>query len=323
MAYTHLTVDEREQIRSLLEQGFSKSQISERIGRHHSTVGRELRRNCNEGSKYVAHRAQKRAQTRRAKCIRPRRLDDFELRTAVNTQLALGWSPEQIAGYFGRDGTQSPVSARTIYRYLARLGRRKDPTLKAFFRYHPRPRRFGGRRFQRRGRIVGRVDMSLRPPHVELRQELGHWEGDTLVGAQRSSAIIVMVERKTRYTVAHKLANWQPRHLNEQALNLLCNFPPEKRRTVTVDNGREFSLFWQIAHLMEPGQIYYAPPYKPWKRGTCENTNGLLRDYMPKKTDLATVSHTQLNYYLEHLNNRPRKCLNWRTPAEAFFNEEA
>jgi transposase, IS30 family len=319
MAYHHLTIEERERIRSLREGGASMRKIGRELGRAPSTISRELKRNGRGEPQYGACRAQRRADWRRSTASRRRKLDNAALRDEVTQKLRLGWSPEQVAGRMGLERPEGPrVSCRSIYRNIDRLRKRKDPVLRTFPRCpkkRPKSSSWGP------GRMIGRVGIEHRPPEVATRQSIGHWEGDTLLGAGRRGALVTYVERKSRYLVASRVCDMHPETVNAATFRAMRGkIPLSKRRTITLDNGFEFRHFAPMGRGLRM-RIYFAEPYKPWQRPTMENTNGLLRHYLSKKTDLRKVSQRAVNRIVESLNNRPRKCLNWRTPAEVLFDE--
>lgn len=321
MAYCHLTMDERHSIRFLCEQGISARAIARSLGRSASTVVRELRRNGGPGNHYEAPVAQRRARHRRAHAPRRRILDNPVNRLAVLDKLEQAWSPEQIAGHMAAQpdlwGAVRTVSFRTIYRMVERMARAGSLLMRRW----PRPPRKRKSSCGKRGRIVGRVGIEHRPADVVTRQQAGHWEVDTIVGRPGEAVLATFVERKTRFVVAFKLPSRHAQPLSRAAVRHLGRkIPACLRSTLTFDNGTEFADF----KSMERGlgvSAYFAHPHSPWQRGSNENTNGLIRHFLPKKTNLTHVSRREINRIVGLLNNRPRKCLNWRTPAEAMAEE--
>jgi IS30 family transposase len=238
----------------------------------------------------------------------------------VADKLQRHWSPQQIAGRLRavppRALTGVTISHTTIYRWIWSKPERAAQ-LKVFLRIACRPRRKPYGKPSKRGQIPGRVSIDDRPAEVERRDRIGDWEGDTVVGKGRSGYVMTNVERASRYTVARKLEAATAEATAQALYEAMRRLPAAKRRTQTFDNGKEFARHKSIASRLGVA-VYFAHPYSSWERGTNENTNGLLRQYLPKKTDFSTLTDWQLASYVWQLNNRPRKCLNYRTPAEVF-----
>jgi IS30 family transposase len=244
--------------------------------------------------------------------VRRPKTGDRALMAYVESQLHRHWSPEQIAGRLRavppRGLTGVRISHTTIYRWIwSDLERAAQ--LKGFLRIACRPRRKPYGKPSKRGQIPGRVSIDDRPAVVELRDRIGDWEGDTVVGKGRSGYVMTNVERASRYTVARKLEAATAEAMERALYAAMRRLPAAKRRTQTFDNGREFARHKSIASRLGVA-VYFAHPYSSWERGTNENTNGLLRQYLPKKTDFSTLTDWQLASYVWQLNNRPRKCLN-------------
>jgi IS30 family transposase len=239
----------------------------------------------------------------------------------VLRQLKEGWAPEQIAGRLRHvehpDEPALWISHESIYRYVwadkANGGKVYEYLRRGKKRYRKR-----GRDTQGRGQIPDRVSIDERPAEVNERQRFGDWEGDTIVGKNMKGYIATFVERKSRYTVARVMKDKRAKTLNTAALRGLAKIPPALVRTLTFDNGKEFAGFKKLEQQLS-AQVYFAHPYSSWERGTNENTNGLLRQYVPKETDITTVKPATLNAIIERLNNRPRKSLNYRTPNEVLL----
>lgn len=323
MAYRHLTMEERCHIKFLWELGLSIRSIARHLGRSASTVLRECRRNGGPGARYDALAAHRRARHRRAHAPRPRLLQDPVRLMAVQRKMEAGWSPEQIAGHMGARPELwtgvGRVSCRTIYRHAQRMMREGN----LLTLHWPRPPRKRRPRNTARGRIVGRVGIEQRPAEVATRHDAGHWEGDTVVGRPGEAVLITLVERKTRFVVAFPMPTRHAKPLSRATVrHLRRQTPAHLRRSLTLDNGKEFADFKN----MELGLglvVYFADPHSPWQRGTNDNANGLIRHFLPKHTNLTNVSCGEINHVVGLINNRPRKCLNWRTPAEAMAAEVA
>ena len=309
-----LNMVERETVSQMWSAGHPRKAIAKRLGRDPSTIGRELKRNGRADGSYSAVIAQQRAVVRRRERPLVRKLQRPELNAAVRSRLTKEWSPDQIAGRLACDHPQDPrfhVRPQTIYAWIER-----DPDCdhwKTFLR-----RGGKSRPSPRRGRIPRQVQIDGRPEEANRRERLGDFEGDTIVSRGKRSGLVTLVDRKSRYLLAAKLPDRTARRTRQKIERLLKDLPPEQRRTATFDNGKEFSEHESLAQNLGIS-VYFAHPYASWERGTCENTNGLLRQYYPKGTDFAEISHQDLVQTVESLNQRPRKCLSYKTPSEVFF----
>lgn len=321
MSYRHLSESERTVIFYLCMDGRSKAEIARTLGRHPSTIGRELRRNRNVLDQYLPDHAQRLA-ARRGRQERPRpRTGDAALMAHVDAKLQARWSPEQIAGRL-RVAPPSrlagaSISHATIYRWIWACPGRSQ-RLRPFLRVAHKKRRKPYGKPSKRGQIPNRVSIDHRPEVVQERSRLGDWEGDTVVGKRRGGYVVTNVDRASRYTVARKLDSPKAQALTAALHDAMRRLPADRRRTQTFDNGREFAGHEDIARLLGV-DVYFAHPYSSWERGTNENTNGLLRQYLPKGSDFAQLTTWRLESTIRQLNDRPRKCLNYRTPAEVFW----
>lgn len=305
-----LTVLDREQIAQFRNQGWSNAEIGRRLGRHRSTIGRELARNS-DGASYWASSAQQKAQARRQR--RPRKLDDERLNDYVRHGLVQRWSPEQIAGRSRRDfrcQSQRCVSHTTIYRWIAGDVYRQH--WESFLR-------FGRQRGQpeTRGKLPARADIAGRPAVVDERRRFGDWEGDTVVGKQRRGGLVTLVERKSGFALVSKVQRLKARNVARSATRQLARLPRSLRRTATFDNGKEFADHENITQATGI-DIYFARPYHAWERGSNESFNGLLRQFFPKGTDFTGISPLEVKHVHNLLNDRPRKRLGYRTPREVL-----
>jgi IS30 family transposase len=337
----HLSLDEREQIAAGLHQGRTASQIAVGLGRATSTVTRDIkshmrhRRSRKVGYpgrlqgidwvrdwEYSPSRAQHAAEQRLRRPKTAKLADNPRLRTEVQARLRLNHSPEQIAARLKEDFPDEPemwVSHETIYQALyvqSRGGLKRELTVHLRTgRALRKPQRRGT---QRRERIKGMVPISQRPPEVADRAVPGHWEGDLIIGKDGTSAIGTLVERTTRFVVLlHLPGDHTAVTVQEAMVAAMADLPSTLRRTLTWDQGIEMANHAQIAAATDL-DIYFCDPHSPWQRGTNENTNGLLRQYFPKGTDLSIWGPGYLATVAAELNNRPRKTLDWRTPAEAL-----
>jgi IS30 family transposase len=322
MSYTQLTPAERHHLYHCRLAGMSLRVIAGRLGRHHATLSRELRRNGPPapGHVYLGTVAQAKAAARKRVPRHRRRRDHAGLQAAIAAGLAKGWSPEQIAGRLVLDFPDDlamRVAPETIYAMLYADAKAGGTRYLALRRQHRRRRRQG--RFPKaRSRIPGRVSMTERPACVEDRSRFGDWEGDLVMGARGRGAVVTLVERKSRFLLAKPLLDKTADGLNARVNGLLKPLPAGWRRTLTLDNGSEFARFKAIEAATGIA-VFFADPYSAWQRGTNENTNGLLRQYFPKGCDFLAVSARTLAKAVAALNHRPRKCLGYRTPYEVRF----
>ncbi|MFD9456690.1 IS30 family transposase [Streptomyces sp. NPDC059985] len=318
----HLTGSEREEISRGIAAGESARQLARRLGRSPSTVSREIARNGGR-DRYRAASADTVAYVRGRRPKQAKLAQRPTLRALVETKLALCWSPEQIAGWlrfqFPGDAAMQ-VSHEAIYLSLYDPRRRQaiDRSLTQRLRSaRPMRRPKIARRPTGRGIIRGMVSISARPAEVEDRKIPGHWEGDLVMGT-RPSAVATLVERTSRYTAIVALPDGiKAEQVTPHLTRSLLGIPPQLRRTLTWDRGREIAEHQAITS--ETGMpIYLCKPRSPWQRGTNENTNRLLRQYLGKGADLRTFSQADLDAIAHELNHRPRKTHGYRTPAEVY-----
>jgi len=321
MSHTHLTLREREVIAQSLAADKNQSQIARALGRDRSTISRELRRNKVGGVEtYFAVQADWLARERRRESKQPFQQHDERVWDYVCEKLGEEWSPEQIAGRLREEYPSDArmwISHETIYA-LIYADRREGGALWKQLRRQRRRRRPRGSGRQRRGGIVGRVGIEARPAIVEQRRRKGDWEGDTVAG--KSGRLVTVVDRKSRYVVIAKVADKRAASVNRGGIRALGKVPDQFRKTLTLDNGTEFARFGVMERALNL-RVYFAEPYQSNQRATNENTNGLLRQYFPKGTDFREVSHQRVAKVQQRLNNRPRKCLGYRTPHEVLFDQ--
>jgi IS30 family transposase len=338
-----LNLDEREEISLGVAAKESVREIARRLGRAPSTISREIKRNSKAGRGhyrpqyrfgaswrggperkpvYKPSAAQARSQRRARRPKRGKLAGNERLRAEVQTRLDQQHSPEQIAVRLRLDFPDDPemwVSHETIYQSIYVQGRgqlRRE--LHRCLRTGRALRRPQRRAAERRGRIPGMVNISERPPEVADRAVPGHWEGDLIIGAESKSAIGTLVERATRFVMLlHLPDNHGALAVQDAIVAKMSQLPTELRRTLTWDQGHEMANHAAIAEATELA-IYFCDPHAPWQRGSNENTNGLLRQYFAKGADLSVFPADYLDYVAAKLNNRPRKTLSWKTPAEAL-----
>jgi IS30 family transposase len=313
-------MDKRNVIYRMQFQGYSDAEIARCLGCHRSTIGRECKRNANVEGRYDPGNAQVRTNSRRRAHLRRPKTGNPRLMEYVAERLRERWSPEQIAG---RLATQPPagleglsISPTTIYRWIW-----SDPErtreFRPFLRIASKPRRKPYGKPSRQGQILGKRSIEERPPEANERQRLGDWEGDTMIGKGHRGVVLTCVDRTSRYTIARKVEACAAEPVAQQLQQTIRRLPAEKRQSLTLDNGREFARPLELEKKLAV-PIYFAHPYHSWERGTNENTNGLLRQYLPKGTDLTQVTPEQLSSYVRQLNHRPRKCLDFQSPLEVF-----
>ena len=324
MPQHHLTEQERYVICHMRWAGFNRAAIGRRLGRHRATIGRELKRNRSPfGQVYFYDTATRLARERRDRANRRYKLDDTPLGESVQDGLRQRWSPQQIVGRLQRDHGNSGgdpamrVTHETIYRWVYRRSAMGEAWHEQLRRRRRTRRRRCARR-ENRGCIPGRVGIEQRPAVVDRRSRFGDWEADTMQGAKGRGALATHVERKSRYLLMRKLTDQRADTFSRATINAFQTIPDKFRKTMTCDNGKEFARFKKFGRRLNI-DVYFANPYAPWERGTNENTNGLLRDFFPKGADFTRVSHACVAKVQRSLNNRPRKCLNYRTPAEVLF----
>ncbi len=315
--HTKLTAIERENIAIWLSQGVSKREIARRLGRSDSTIRDELRRNS-FGNHYVAVHAQAKA-GRRVVAARFRHpLKNPSVYSYVLKKLRYGWSPEQIAGRLKLGKPDNPywqIHHETIYRFIYA----QENKTKALWEYLPRKQKKRKKKYGRKSqrvRIPDRVSIHDRPSEVETRLVFGHWEGDSVESKSHKGGMHTEIERKTRYTMAVFLQTLTAEETAHVASQMYRDLPEQAKKSTTLDNGKEFTKHQKIGI-----PTFFADPYSSWQRGTNENTNGLIRRYLPKKTDFSKVTQQELDDIIWEINNRPRKCLGFYTPKEMFEKE--
>ena len=316
MKYKQLTVGDRYTIYYERKQGKSYSQIADIIGRHRSTIARELERNkCPSHGYYVVDKADAYARTRRSRSRKKPHYsdDDFLL---VRKLLRKKWSPEQIVGHIHRFKLMTKcMSHETIYQYIWR-DKAKGGDLWTHLRQSPKQRRKRYKAYDSRGRLADKRNISERPASVETREDKGHWEIDTVHGRGSLHCIVTLLERKTGYVMIGKLPNKTAISLNKKTITLIRRKPLEFK-TITSDNGTEFHKYKNIEKRCQT-TFYFANPYHSWERGSNEHVNGLIRQYLPKTKSMEMVTQRQCDQIANKLNQRPRKRHNYKTPEEMY-----
>jgi len=314
MTYRQITSAERYILATLRTQGLNQSEIARELGRHRSTICRELKRNSARwDGHYRPSKAIERTAGRRSRSRRNQRFTRTDLRH-VDSLLHQRLSPEQISGRLLLHRVLS-ISHETIYRHVWR-DRMLGGLLFTYLRGARKKRRKRYGAYDSRGRLAGKRHISERSLAAEQRSEIGHWEIDTVIGTGSRHCLVTVVERKTGYVVIGKLRARTKEHTNHRTLRLIRRHP-QRFKTITADNGTEFHDYPSIEQRTGV-TFYFATPHHSWERGTNENTNGLIRQYVPKGTSMAKLSQHRCNAIARALNDRPRKRLGFKTPQECF-----
>lgn len=317
MPYTHFTPKQRVELAVLLRAGHRQKDIAEMLGKDPSNISREITRNKDSDGKYRARTANQKTKERRIKANqRFRKIENnTELQSYIEANLKQYWSPEQIAGRLKRENNGTIVSYATIYNWIYS----QRPELKRWLRCQKGKyrRRHGTKIREKQREETKKKRIDTRPEIVEKRERLGDWEGDIVFGRERKIGILTHTERKSGYEIADKMESLLAASVRETTVQRFKGLPRSKRHTVTYDNDTRFAEYEWTEEQMKT-DIYFANPYHSWERGTNENTNGLLRQFFPKKCYFAMITQEDIETVLDLLNNRPRKRLNYLTPSEVF-----
>jgi len=309
--YIHLTINEREDARVFLAQGFSLRAAALKLKRSASTLSRELKRNAYKSGDYTANHAQKLYQRRRHNCGKAPMLTNKDAREHVLERLEWGWSAEQIAGRAKLENESFSISYATIYRAVDSGVLPKQTKKLMRFKWKYKKHKFT----EKRGTIQNTTSIHDRPASIETRLEVGHWESDTVLGKRKTGCFGTHVERKTGYLIAFYLPDRKDHIFNIATAKSFSKVPSLLKKSFTVDNGKEFTHHQELAESTGMN-VYFCDPYSPWQRGTNENTNGLLRQFFPKGTSFSGISDIRLASVVQLINNRPRKRFEFKTPNE-------
>lgn len=320
MPYRHFTPESRNQLSALLRAKVKKKDIARILNKDRTSVWRERKRNFDHATimNYDARVAKLLAHEKRIKAnARFRKIENnVGLENEIIKGLKKYWSPEQIAGRLKmEDNSKVIIGKDTIYKFIYE----QRPSLVKYLRHQKcKYRRKRGTKIREKQREEAKkVRIDQRPQIIEQRKRLGDWEGDTIVGGEKTTAILTHVERKSGYLMADKLNEAKAKDVKEATIKKFNRLPQRKRWSITYDNGSEFAEH-ELTGRQTKTQIYFAYPYHSWERGTNENTNGLLRQFYPKKTPFRNIAQKQLDYVVSLINNRPRKRLNYFSPKEIF-----
>jgi IS30 family transposase len=318
MKYVQINAEERSALAALRTAGLSRAQIARQLGRHRSTVWRELKRNASPyDGWYRATRAQERTVARRKRSRRNQQFGREEM-VRVEELLKEQWSPEQVSGHLGRTG-ELAISHETIYRHVWR-DKEAGGSLHEHLRCARKQCRKRYGRNDSRGRLAGKRMIGERPASVEKRNRTRHWEIDTMIGeslGQSSDCILTLVERKSGYVLIGKMRARTAAEANRALLELMERHP-RRMSTITADNGTEFHWYERVEAVSRV-KFYFANPHHSWERGTNENTNGLIRQYLPKGESMRRVTQELCDAIADQLNNRPRKRHGYKTPNQCFI----
>jgi IS30 family transposase len=312
--YNQLAIEQRYQIYAFRKAGMSLSKIAKEIKCHKSTVSRELDRNKGKRG-YRPEQAQRKASNRKRSAHKAVKLD-LKLKAQISILIQQDWSPEQVSGYLKKQNL-ADISHESIYQFIS-TDKKSGGSLYLHLRCRRKKykKRYGSN--DRRGEIPNRKSIDERPKVVDEKSRIGDWEGDTVIGKNHKGALVTLVERKTKFTLMAYVPNKTAENVANSMVSLLK--PYENRvHTITVDNGKEFAYHEDISQKLN-AEIYFAHPYHSWERGLNENTNGLIRQYVPKKSEINTTTQNQLEPIMNKLNFRPRKSLNFDSPADIFYN---
>jgi len=314
--YSHLSLEEREEIAIGLEKGLKQCEIAELLKRNPSTISREIKRNTFilPYVKYRANAAQRRADFRNRFNHQRQRIPNKRLRRFICRFLRKGYSPEIIAVLALRKNNRWKTNYETIYQWIYKD--RKD--LIPFLTRSHKKRRKRSSGNKKRGTIPNRIMIEKRPDYINLRSKIGHWEIDTAISRKSKEAIMVLVERRTRYVIIKKLLAKTAFHMHNATINSFKTLPKKARKSITYDNGLE-NVLHEHTNKVLGIKSYFCNPYHSWEKGTVENIIGIIRRFYPKKTDWKIISQWDLNRVAYYINNRPMKLLNFNTPYQVFI----
>jgi len=329
--YGQLSLAEREEIGFRHRSGMSLRCIAALLGRAASTISREIARNTrvtkqwpkpDEPRVYLASRAQALTQRRRRwRASRFKLVRQPDLLAAVETGLAMGWSPQQIAGRLTRENGSPVISHESIYRYIYFQANQRNPLHRGLpqRRAYRRPRKSSQGMHLRFG-VPGYTDLAHRPKAADARRQIGHWEADLMLFSKPAYGLLVVVERASRYLLMSRNDSRATQPTIDNLIGQFCALPKHKRRTVTFDQGKEF---WSHKRLKQACGVetYFCKPHAPWQKGTVENTIGRLRRYLPRGVQYDEIQPDKIRQRVEAYKNTPRKCLGYRTPKEVYLNQ--
>ena len=313
----HITEDQRSEIYALGRAGHKQKDIARLLKKDPSSISRELQRNKNEDNKYLARAAKLKTKERRIKAnARFKKIENNEvLRQYIVKKLKEYWSPEQVAGRWNKEHKRKHIGKDSIYKFV--YEKQKDLVKYLRCQKGKYRRRYGTRIREKQREEQKKRRIDKRPEIINLRSRIGDWEGDTIRGQGNSGHLLTNVERKSGYLVSARIDRATAENVNDFTIKYFRNIPREKRLSITYDNGSEFSGYDIIEEQLGM-TAYFAFPYHSWERGTSENTNGLMRQFFPKKSRFDNITKERLNKVVKLINHRPRKRLKYLTPHEIF-----
>ena len=322
MPYKHFTPGQRNELAALLRAGVRKKNIAKQLRKHRTTIWRERKRGAGVNSRYYTRKSKRLSREKRIRAnARFRKIENNKyLRRYVVEKLSKRyWSPDQIAGKWNKRHKRKRIGKDSIYKFV--YEKRKDLVKYLRCQKGKYRRRYGTRMREEQREALKKRRIDTRPKIVELKQRIGDWEGDTIIGKDKKPAILTHVERKSGLILADKLERATAQATRQKTVKRFKRIPKDKRYTITYDNGSAFSEH-DTTEKRIGLKIYFANPYHSWERGCNENANGLLRQFFPKKTIFATITQRDIQKAVRLLNNRPRKRLNYFTPYEVFNQKQ-
>ena len=313
--YNQLTADERDRIAIFMAKGFNLSDIARMLGRNRSTISREIRRNgAAKYKSYTPHAAEARSKFRKSVANTHPRLKNVFIRNYIHQKIRDGWTPEIISGTLKVEHPENSVSHEAIYQYIYA----DAPELKKHLPRHYRIRH--KRKAKKTGsveNIPGRVGIDLRPEKINDRSEFGHWESDSMISRQSRAALVVQLERLSRYVKIKKVTANKANPVSSAIVHNLTAIDTALRKSITYDNGKENVKHQDVNQALGMSS-YFCNAYRSWEKGSVEQVIGLIRRYLPKKTNFAKVPESQIKHIENQLNSRPRKCLKFATPYDVL-----
>lgn len=326
----HLSIEDREVLYLMQGQGYKIRQIAEALGRSPSTISRELRRNKKKYHPYSPSTAQKYYAKRRKNCGQKHLLNNPAHREYIRSLIQdYQWSPEEISNRLKLEANPLQLSYGTIYRAIRagifdaskRLASRNRRNRFSYYLRRKGKKKNARGEKNKQGGYQFANKICDRPAEANERTAPGHFEADTIVGKRGGECLVSLVDRASRFTLAAKASKGTAAAVANVMIALLQQLPPDKVKSLTPDRGSEFALYQNVSAALNGVEFYFADPHSPWQRGTNENTNGLIREYIPKGSDIAPVHDLHIAAFIHKLNLRPRKCLAWRSPFEVFFDQ--
>ena len=316
--YKHLKVSQRDQIAIMYSKGIKLYKIAEKIKVHPSTISREIARNSKNrySGDYFPNEAQQMYDDRQLLSHRKERLKNPQIREILSAKLREKWSPEQIAGYINIEFNDLHTNYESIYQYIYNDAREMIPLLA---RSHRKRQKRQQKQGKRQLKIPNRIMIDERPKVINERLTVGHWEADTAVSRQSKSTLVILRERKLQITLIQKISARTAENFNDAIISMLKNYPVKFLNSITFDNGLENARHEVLRKVLRV-KTYFCNPYHSWEKGSVENTIGLIRRYLPKKTDFSLIPNSFIKYIENQLNNRPRKSLGFKTPNQVFLN---